>query len=238
VRLHTAALPRMRSEERSGARGQEPERTPLKWPSWMVCQYSRFRPLSSEKHGSAPDAGAQEGHGDVATTPQDRGVVGRDRALSESLAVITRMAKAANASRSRTCGRLYLEDTLLGRLSHKYYCPCSWLWSRRDHLEIVGCNQGDTPTGVAGDAVETRALEGFGQGHVGQDPRQASGQHHKVPTSRRRTVWSQGLYGVSLHRCLHPCGQPSQLTRSRMGMGSIGLRRGVLSTCVREVARR
>jgi hypothetical protein len=83
----------------------------------MVCQYSRFRPLSSEKHGSAPDAGAQAGHGDAATTPRVRGVMGRDRALPESLTVITRLAKAPNASRSKTRARVVFENTLLQRLA-------------------------------------------------------------------------------------------------------------------------
>jgi hypothetical protein len=33
---------------------------------WMLCQYSRCGPVSSEKHDPAAEAGADEGGGDAA----------------------------------------------------------------------------------------------------------------------------------------------------------------------------
>ena len=83
----------------------------------MVCQYPTPGPVSSEKHGTAPDAGAQEGHGDAATTPQVQGVVGRDRAVPESLTAMTWRAKSAIALRFRTCGRRYFCEALLQGLA-------------------------------------------------------------------------------------------------------------------------
>ena len=38
-------------------------------------------------------------------------------------------------------------------------------------------DDGGAPPGEAGDAVDTSGVDGLGQGHIGEDRRQAPGQH-------------------------------------------------------------
>jgi hypothetical protein len=86
---------------------------PLTCVYGMVCQYSRCGPVSSEKHETAAEAGAEErGGGAVRVVPVPV-VAGVYRAMLESLKAMTRRAKSAIAWRFMTCGRLYLYDTLL-----------------------------------------------------------------------------------------------------------------------------
>ena len=79
-------------------------------------QYSTRRPVSSEKHETAAEAGADEGSGDAAGVVPVT-VVGGYWALSAFLMVIIRLANSANVWRLRTCGRLSGENTLLQRLA-------------------------------------------------------------------------------------------------------------------------
>jgi hypothetical protein len=56
---HREALRYGRASGR-GVDGQEPQHPPLIDLSWMVCQYSRCGQVSSEKHETAANAGAEE----------------------------------------------------------------------------------------------------------------------------------------------------------------------------------
>jgi hypothetical protein len=55
--VHGCALRHGRASGK-GAYGQKPRRPSLICLSWMVCQYSRRALVSSEKHGTAADTGA------------------------------------------------------------------------------------------------------------------------------------------------------------------------------------
>ena len=77
----------------------------------MLCQYSRWGPVSSEKHAPAAEAAADGGGGDAAGVVPAT-VVGVYRALSASLPAIIRLANSANVWRLRTCRRLYVRDTI------------------------------------------------------------------------------------------------------------------------------
>jgi hypothetical protein len=81
--------------------------TPLIDLCWMVCQYSRPGPVSSEKHDLAVAAGAEKGSGEAAGV-EPVTVVGGYRAVPASLPAMTRSAKSVTALKLRTCGRLYL----------------------------------------------------------------------------------------------------------------------------------
>lgn len=77
----------------------------------MLCQYSRCGLVSSEKHAPAAEAAANEGGGDAAGVVPAT-VAGVYRVLSASLPAIIRLANSANIWRLRTCGRLYVCDTI------------------------------------------------------------------------------------------------------------------------------
>jgi hypothetical protein len=157
----------------------------------MLCQYSRPRPVSSEKHDPAADAGAGEGSGEAAGVVPVTAVAGY-RAVPESLTAITRRAKSATALRSRTCGRLYVYDPLLERLAQDLEPRTAELrpfiqvedavvrqrhFARRRHLAPAdpldvwdgvmrgatraARHQGGAVAGAAGDAVDTRGGKGF-----------------------------------------------------------------------------
>jgi hypothetical protein len=84
-------------------------------PRWMVCQYSRAGPVSSEKHETAPDAGV--GGGDAAGVVPVTVVMSGYGPRPARLAVSSRMAKSTKSPRVRTLWRLYLCDALLKRLA-------------------------------------------------------------------------------------------------------------------------
>jgi hypothetical protein len=84
----------------------------------MRCQYSRWGPVSSEKHEMAAEAGAEEGKGEVGSILTAMVAVGGCRSQPELPEVERRAAKAAKTLRSRTPARLYLDDTLLERLAY------------------------------------------------------------------------------------------------------------------------
>jgi Tfp pilus assembly protein PilV len=77
----------------------------------MLSQYSRQRPVSSEKHETAADPGAEEESWLIRVMTVT--VVGGYRALPVSLTAIIRRAEPAKVWRFRTCGRLYSCDAIL-----------------------------------------------------------------------------------------------------------------------------
>ena len=90
-----------------------------------MCQYSRLRPLSSEKHETLRGAGAKEGSGHVAGVVTAT-VVGHYRPLPEPTEVMSRAARAPKVLRFRTPARLYVYDTLLERLPQDLQ---PWQWN-------------------------------------------------------------------------------------------------------------
>ena len=81
-----------------------------------MCQYARCGQVSSEKHERPPAAGAEGRGGDTSGVAIAAGVRGGPYPLLEPPEVMTRSAKAAKALRSKTCAKLYPEDTILKRL--------------------------------------------------------------------------------------------------------------------------
>jgi hypothetical protein len=82
----------------------------------MRCQYSRCGEVSSEKHGTAADSGAEE-ESWLMSVVTVTVVAGGYRAVRESLTAITWRAKSSIALRFRTCGRFYSCDAILKRLA-------------------------------------------------------------------------------------------------------------------------
>jgi hypothetical protein len=82
----------------------------------MRCQYSRCGEASSEKHGMAADPGAEEKSWLMRVVTVTV-VGGGYRLLPESLTALIRMANSTKVWRFRTCGRLYVYDTILERLA-------------------------------------------------------------------------------------------------------------------------
>jgi hypothetical protein len=80
-----------------GAFGQETRYLSLIRAHGMLCQYSRPAQVSSGNRNRALDPGAAEGGEDASDIGIDTVIVGRSRALSESLTGITRRADAAHA---------------------------------------------------------------------------------------------------------------------------------------------
>jgi hypothetical protein len=70
----------------------------------MLCQYSRWGPLSSEKHETAAAPGAEEESWLIRVVTVTV-VAGGYRAVPESFTAITRLANSANVWRFRTCAR-------------------------------------------------------------------------------------------------------------------------------------
>jgi hypothetical protein len=101
----------------AGARRQEPQGTPLRSVYWMVCQYSRPSPVSSEKHETSAEAEVAGRAGDTSGVGTAMVVMGSYRPLPEPAEVMNRSAKAVKALRSRTRAKLYVEETLLERLA-------------------------------------------------------------------------------------------------------------------------
>ena len=114
----THGSPPQNSGERSrGAPGPEPRRAFLIYKGWVVCQYSRPSPVSSEKHETTSDAGVDGGDGGTWWVRTATVVMGNYHPLPEPLAVISRMAKSATALRVMTLARWYVDDAVLERLA-------------------------------------------------------------------------------------------------------------------------
>jgi hypothetical protein len=88
-------------------RGQTFQCAPLTWVYGMRCQYSKRGEVSSEKHETAADPGAEE-ESWLMRVVTVTVMAGGYRAVPESLTAITCRAQSATALRFRTCGRLYL----------------------------------------------------------------------------------------------------------------------------------
>jgi hypothetical protein len=173
----------------------------------MVCQYPRAGPVSSEKQETTAKAGGEERGRATSAVGTAMVVMGSYRTLTRRFEVMSRAANATKALRSRTCGRLYPENTILERLAQDFQDVAFELGQftqkepavvRQRHLpgrgDLPAADQahvrdgvvrgaerarGDdrrAPAGEAGDAMDARGVEGFGEGHGrhdgGEPPRQ------------------------------------------------------------------
>jgi hypothetical protein len=78
----------------------------------MRCQYSRRRPVSSEKRQTLTGAGAKEGSGHAAGSVNAT-VMGHYRAPPEPTEAMSCAVKATKALRCKTPARLYTCDAIL-----------------------------------------------------------------------------------------------------------------------------
>jgi hypothetical protein len=83
----------------------------------MLCQYSKRRQVSSEKHETAAEAGGEERRGDTSGVAIAAEVTGGYYPLLEPPAVVSRAAKVATTLQSRSPAKLYVYETLLKRLA-------------------------------------------------------------------------------------------------------------------------
>jgi hypothetical protein len=95
--------------------GQKPRHLSLMYAIGMVCQYSRAAQVSSEKHETAADAGA-DGEGSPIRRHDGHRSDGSLPFSARSTAAMSRVAKATKALRFMTPARLYVYDTLLERV--------------------------------------------------------------------------------------------------------------------------
>jgi hypothetical protein len=88
------------------------------------------------------------------------------------------------------CGRWYSCDTHLGGVLHDHSLPCQYRLDSECRSRGACRHQGGAITGPAGDAMDARGFDGFGEGHGRQDggepprqqrlprPRWRDGQNH------------------------------------------------------------
>jgi hypothetical protein len=93
--------------------GQESHPTPLIDRSWMVCQYSTRGLVSSGKHETPAEAGAEGRGGNTLGVAIATEVLGGYGPLLVPPEVVSRMAKVAKTLKSRTFAKLYVYETLL-----------------------------------------------------------------------------------------------------------------------------
>jgi hypothetical protein len=99
------------------ARKRTPRRAPLLAVYWMVCQYSRAGPVSSEKHGVTPGPEV-EGRGGPTVVVETAIFVGVcDGSQPEPLSVNSLRAKLKKSLELRKLWRLYVYETLLEGLA-------------------------------------------------------------------------------------------------------------------------
>jgi hypothetical protein len=105
----------------------------------MLCQYSRRRQVSSEKHETAAEAGGEKRRGDTSGVAIAAEVTGGYYPLLEPPAVVSRAAKVATTLQSRSPAKLYVYETLLKRLAQDPEHMEAELWQliQEEHA-IVG----------------------------------------------------------------------------------------------------